>query len=77
MIGLTGIPFDANSSFRRGTALAPQRIRFVDKEGSANSFSERTKLAGDFFYSHHSLMRFNLRTDYEILRPVKQQKTTG
>lgn len=40
MIGLIGIPFDANSSFIKGAALAPQRIRFVDKEGSANSFSE-------------------------------------
>ena len=56
MIGLTGIPFDANSSFRRGAALAPQRIRFVDKEGSANSFSERTKLAGDFFVTNCTSM---------------------
>jgi arginase len=40
MLGIIGIPFDANSSFMRGPALAPQRIRFVDYEGSANSFSE-------------------------------------
>ena len=73
MTGLTGIPFYANSSFRRGAALAPQRIRFVDKEGSANSFSERTKLAGIFFIPTTRIC--DLRIDYEILRPAKQQKT--
>ncbi len=40
MTGIIGIPFDANSSFMKGAALAPERIRYVDKEGSANSFSE-------------------------------------
>lgn len=40
MIQLTGIPFDANSSFLKGPALAPGRIRLMDADGSANSFSE-------------------------------------
>jgi arginase len=40
MIKLIGIPFDANSSFLKGPSLAPQRIRLMDKEGSANAFSE-------------------------------------
>lgn len=40
MIKLIGIPFDANSSFLKGPSHAPQRIRLMDKEGSANSFSE-------------------------------------
>ncbi len=40
MISVLGIPFDANSSFLRGAALAPARIRLMDTEGSANSFSE-------------------------------------
>jgi arginase len=40
MIKIIGIPFDANSSFLRGPAYAPQRIRLMDKEGSANAFSE-------------------------------------
>lgn len=40
MIKLIGIPFDANSSFLKGPSYAPQRIRLMDKEGSANSFSE-------------------------------------
>jgi arginase len=40
MIQLIGIPFDANSSFLKGAAHAPQRIRLMDREGSANAFSE-------------------------------------
>ncbi len=40
MIKLIGIPFDANSSFLRGPSYAPQRIRLMDTDGSANSFSE-------------------------------------
>ncbi len=40
MIQLLGIPFDANSSFLKGPSFAPQRIRLMDKEGSANAFSE-------------------------------------
>jgi len=40
MIQLIGIPYDANSSFLKGPAFAPQRIRLMEMEGSANSFSE-------------------------------------
>jgi len=40
MIKLIGIPFDSNSSFLKGPSYAPQRIRLIEKEGSANSFSE-------------------------------------
>lgn len=40
MIHLLGIPFDANSSFLKGPAFAPQRIRLMDLEGSANRFTE-------------------------------------
>lgn len=40
MIQLLGIPFDANSSFLKGPAYAPPRIRLMDREGSANSASE-------------------------------------
>src|ERR1022692_85864 len=40
MIKVLGIPYDANSSFLKGASLAPQRIRLMGKEGSANSFSE-------------------------------------
>jgi arginase len=40
MIKLIGIPFDANSSFLKGPAYAPPRIRLMDKDGSANRFTE-------------------------------------
>jgi arginase len=40
MIKIIGIPFDANSSFLKGPSYAPHRIRLMDKEGSANRFSE-------------------------------------
>jgi arginase len=40
MIKILGIPYDANSSFLKGSSYAPARIRLMDKEGSANAFSE-------------------------------------
>jgi len=40
MIKVLGIPYDANSSFLKGPSLAPLRIRLMEKDGSANSFSE-------------------------------------
>ncbi len=40
MVQLIGIPYDNNSSFLRGPAAAPARIRLMDKEGSANAFAE-------------------------------------
>lgn len=40
MIQLIGVPFDANSSFLRGTASGPSRIRLMEKDGSANVYTE-------------------------------------
>ena len=40
MIKLIGIPYDGNSSFLKGPALAPPRIRLMETDGSANSFCE-------------------------------------
>jgi arginase len=40
MIKVLGIPFDINSSFLRGSYLAPPRIRLMATEGSANNYSE-------------------------------------
>ena len=40
MVAVLGIPFDANSSFLRGAALAPSRIRAMATDGSSNYFSE-------------------------------------
>ncbi|MBS1505464.1 MAG: agmatinase [Bacteroidetes bacterium] len=43
MIKLLGVPFDGNSSFMKGPALAPARIRFMEETGSANEYSEDQK----------------------------------
>ena len=40
MIKLIGVPYDGNSSFLRGPANAPARIRLMETEGSANTFAE-------------------------------------
>lgn len=40
MLHLLGIPFDKNSSFLQGPALAPPLIRKMDTDGSANRFAE-------------------------------------
>lgn len=40
MLKLLGIPYDQNSSFLRGPALAPPRIRLMETDGSANAFCE-------------------------------------
>jgi arginase len=40
MIYLKGIPYDHNSSFLRGPSYAPNRIRLMDTEGSANNYAE-------------------------------------
>lgn len=37
---LLGIPCDINSSFLRGAAHAPERIRLMEREGSANVYTE-------------------------------------
>src|SRR5260221_2310777 len=43
MLKLLRIPFDYNSSFLKGPALAPPRIRQMESDGSANEFSENGK----------------------------------
>jgi agmatinase len=40
MLKLIGFPFDHNSSFLKGPALAPAKIRLMETLGSANCFSE-------------------------------------
>ena len=42
MIKLLGIPFDAHSSFLRGPALAPSRIRQALHNGAGNCWTEHT-----------------------------------
>lgn len=40
MLKLLGIPYDENSSFMQGPSLAPDLIRKMDSDGSANPYSE-------------------------------------
>lgn len=40
MVKLIGIPCDIHSSFLKGPAMAPQRIRLMDTDSSANVFAE-------------------------------------
>jgi len=40
MLKLLGIPYDRNSTFMRGPALAPPKLRQMDSDGSANRFTE-------------------------------------
>ena len=39
-IKLLGLPYDLNSSFLRGPAQAPPRIRLMESDGSANTYAE-------------------------------------
>ena len=40
-VGVIGVPFDANSSFRRGPARAPAAIRRAMGSEAGNEYSER------------------------------------
>jgi arginase len=40
MLKVIGVPYDSNSSFLKGASFAPNRIRLMEKEGSANAFAE-------------------------------------
>lgn len=40
MLKLIGIPYDGNSSFLKGPALAPARIRLMETDGAANASCE-------------------------------------
>ncbi|MGW8304107.1 MAG: hypothetical protein ACWGNO_18655, partial [Desulfobacterales bacterium] len=40
MVAVVGIPFDANSSFMQGPALAPPKIRKAWNSGSMNLCAE-------------------------------------
>ena len=59
MIKLIGIPFDANSSFLQGPSLAPPRIRLMEKDGSANCFSENgLEISENLIYKDYGDIHF-------------------
>ena len=60
-VSLLGIPYDLNSSFLRGPAYAPARIRLMETDGSANEYTENGILVkkgetyidvGDVVFTH-------------------------
>ena len=58
MIQLVGVPYDENSSFLRGPALAPPLIRKMETAGSANTSSESGQdiLPGKTYHDHGDLL---------------------
>lgn len=60
MIQIIGVPFDSNSSFLKGPALAPQRIWLMDTEGSANRYAENgTEIMEGINYHYNGEIGFN------------------
>lgn len=60
MIQLVGVPYDDNSSYLQGAALAPPRIRLMEIEGSANTFAEAgLDIIKDKVYTDHGDLDIN------------------
>jgi agmatinase len=74
MIKVIGIPYDGNSSFLKGPALAPPRIRLMESDGSANSFSEygREIIKGKN-YSDMGDMSFDNSNPEEAYQKIKNR----
>ncbi len=81
MIKVIGIPFDGNSSFLKGPALAPPRIRLMESEGSANSFSENgAEIAHGKSHTDLVDMAFSgtdPKTVYEAIKEKLQHELTS
>ncbi len=74
MIKLIGIPFDGNSSFLKGPALAPPRIRLMETDGSANSFCESgIEILNGENYSDLGDMAFPNSNAEEVYNKIKER----
>lgn len=74
MINLIGIPYDANSSFLKGPAFAPQRIRLMDTEGSANAFAENgTEIRKGDNYIDHGDIAFDTTDPAQAFKTIKSR----
>ena len=74
MIKLLGIPFDGNSSFLKGPALAPPRIRLMEKDGSSNSYSELgTEIIQDKNFRNLGDMVFNDSNPKIVYTQIKER----
>jgi arginase len=74
MIKLLGIPFDNNSSFLKGPALAPARIRLMDTDGSANAFTESvTEISNGKNYTDAGDMVFTDTNPEAVYHKIKNR----
>lgn len=74
MIKLIGIPYDGNSSFLKGPALAPPRIRLMESDGSANSFCESgIEILNGKNYADLGDMTFPISNAHEVYIKIKQR----
>lgn len=72
MIQLLGIPYDLNSSFLRGPAYAPPRIRLSDTEGSANQFTEDgLEIKEGKIYQDRGDLKFDDPTPNKVFETIK------
>lgn len=76
MIKLIGIPYDNNSSFLKGPALAPPGIRLMDTEGSANVFAENgLEIKQGIAYSDEGDIVFNDIHPANAFKTIKSKIT--
>lgn len=74
MIKLIGIPYDENSSFLKGPALAPPKIRQMDTDGAANTFCENGKeIANGKTYTDLGDILFPDKTPIAAYNNIKQK----
>ncbi|MFT4759178.1 MAG: arginase [Paraglaciecola sp.] len=74
MIQLLGVPYDQNSSFLKGSSLAPPRIRLMDSEGSANTFCENGKaIESGKFYNDLGDISFEKRDAKSVYKTIKKR----
>jgi len=81
MIKVLGLPYDENSSFLKGPALAPPRIRQKETDGSSNSFSENgTEIVNGKNYFDLGDMHFSETDPLSVYTSIKskiEQELTG
>ncbi|NNK61455.1 MAG: agmatinase [Flavobacteriaceae bacterium] len=73
MLKLLGVPYDQNSSFKQGSALAPERMRLMDIEGSSNRFCEHgIEIKPDKNYEDLGDILFHTDEPEAVYRQIRQ-----
>ncbi|MFZ1750081.1 MAG: agmatinase [Saprospiraceae bacterium] len=74
MIKLMGIPYDKNSSFLRGPAYAPARIRRMESDGSANYYAENgLEIHPEKFYTDVGDISFEAQNHEQAFHTIKSK----